>query len=361
MAINKKLIHFQTLANFNAQLSAGNILDTSIVFIKDAKKIWTHGQLYDCSGGSGDNTTESGAEPFVLPMTVYDLMAGRGLDSVNITELLDAADNGNPILMLNDSEGNGYVRATGCNVDDDYIFVFFHISQMNTYNDRGIDLNIYISFDRETGGVDEWIETPISEITDIKTINGQSLLGSGNITIEGGSGGDYLPLTGGTLTGPVVFKNGGSISVDSNDYLNLSISEYLTLDNDVKSTYGSITLDEGTFKYANGEGGYTQATGMAYKKVSDLNGGTVTLLDDIFYDFTTMISGNVIFAFGTKRGSGHYMFRFYVQSGYSVTLPNTLYFLGDEPTEEQCVYEVSVYNSVTICVKIGTKNIYGGQ
>lgn len=189
MAINKKLIHFQTLANFKAQLSAGNILDASIVFIKDAKKIWTHGQLYDCSGGSGDNTTESGAEPFVLPMTVYDLMAGRGLDSVNITELLDAADNGNPILMLNDSEGNGYVRATGCNADDDYIFVFFHISQMNTYNDRGIDLNIYISFDRETGGVDEWIETPISEITDIKTINGQSLLGSGNITIEGGSSG----------------------------------------------------------------------------------------------------------------------------------------------------------------------------
>lgn len=50
MAINKKLIHFQTMANFEAQLSAGNILDTSIVFIKDAKKIWTHGQFYDCSG-----------------------------------------------------------------------------------------------------------------------------------------------------------------------------------------------------------------------------------------------------------------------------------------------------------------------
>lgn len=50
MAINKKLIHFQTMANFEAQLSAGNILDTSIVFIKDAKKIWTHGEFYDCGG-----------------------------------------------------------------------------------------------------------------------------------------------------------------------------------------------------------------------------------------------------------------------------------------------------------------------
>ena len=59
MAINKKLIHFQTLANFEAQLSAGNILDTSICFIKDANKIWTHGQFYDCDvqimndGGDG--------------------------------------------------------------------------------------------------------------------------------------------------------------------------------------------------------------------------------------------------------------------------------------------------------------------
>ena len=52
MAINKKLIHFQTLANFEAQLSAGNILDTSICFIKDAKKIWTHGEFYNCDSSS---------------------------------------------------------------------------------------------------------------------------------------------------------------------------------------------------------------------------------------------------------------------------------------------------------------------
>lgn len=37
----------------------------------------------------------------------------------------------------------------------------------------------------------------------IKTINNQSLLGNGNITIESGASGDYLPLSGGTLTGNV--------------------------------------------------------------------------------------------------------------------------------------------------------------
>ena len=49
MAINKKLIHFRTKAAFTTELKAGNIPDTSIVFIKDTKEIWTHGQLYSCS------------------------------------------------------------------------------------------------------------------------------------------------------------------------------------------------------------------------------------------------------------------------------------------------------------------------
>ena len=49
MAINKKLIHFQTKANFDNQLASGNILDTSICFIKDANLIWTHGNFYDGS------------------------------------------------------------------------------------------------------------------------------------------------------------------------------------------------------------------------------------------------------------------------------------------------------------------------
>lgn len=43
MAINKKLIHFKTYAAYKKEADAGNIPDYSIVFIKDAKKIVTHG------------------------------------------------------------------------------------------------------------------------------------------------------------------------------------------------------------------------------------------------------------------------------------------------------------------------------
>ena len=55
MAITNKLITFNKLTSFETQLAQGNILETSIVFIKDAKKIWTKGTYFDCSGGGSNN------------------------------------------------------------------------------------------------------------------------------------------------------------------------------------------------------------------------------------------------------------------------------------------------------------------
>ena len=52
MAINKKLIHFKTYQAFNQELEAGNILETSIVWIKETQQIYTHGQFYNCSTGT---------------------------------------------------------------------------------------------------------------------------------------------------------------------------------------------------------------------------------------------------------------------------------------------------------------------
>ena len=46
MVITKKLVHFKTQANFDKELNAGNIADTSIVFIKDTQRIWTHGTYF---------------------------------------------------------------------------------------------------------------------------------------------------------------------------------------------------------------------------------------------------------------------------------------------------------------------------
>lgn len=82
MAINKKLIHFKTWDKFIADGVQGNysepseikpdgtavygqLLGTSIVFIKDVQKIWTHGKLYNCKdpdqilSESSENTVQN--------------------------------------------------------------------------------------------------------------------------------------------------------------------------------------------------------------------------------------------------------------------------------------------------------------
>lgn len=46
MAIEKKLIHFNEDAEFKKRLNNNEILNTSIVFIKDTNKIYTHGTEY---------------------------------------------------------------------------------------------------------------------------------------------------------------------------------------------------------------------------------------------------------------------------------------------------------------------------
>ena len=46
MAIEKKFIHFKENTEFKKRLDNNEILDTSIVFIKDANKIYTHGTEY---------------------------------------------------------------------------------------------------------------------------------------------------------------------------------------------------------------------------------------------------------------------------------------------------------------------------
>ena len=52
MAIEKKLIHFKEDTEFKKRLDNNEILDTSIVFIKDANKIYTHGTEYQWVGWS---------------------------------------------------------------------------------------------------------------------------------------------------------------------------------------------------------------------------------------------------------------------------------------------------------------------
>lgn len=97
MAITNKLITFNKLTSFETQLAQGNILDTSIVFIKDAKKIWTKGTYFDCSGGGSND--EIG---YTTDFSVADIEAvyGRGITKpVNVQGLISAIE-ANKLIII---------------------------------------------------------------------------------------------------------------------------------------------------------------------------------------------------------------------------------------------------------------------
>ena len=52
MAIEKRLIHFNEDTEFKKRLNNNEILDTSIVFVKDLNKIYTHDTEYKFVGWS---------------------------------------------------------------------------------------------------------------------------------------------------------------------------------------------------------------------------------------------------------------------------------------------------------------------
>ena len=84
--IDKKLIHFTNLATFEQRLNAGDIKDTSIVFIQDAKRIWTHGQYY-----SSPYTKEEIDQLFVGSNVTLDGYSKNGVAEIFATDTVNSA------------------------------------------------------------------------------------------------------------------------------------------------------------------------------------------------------------------------------------------------------------------------------
>lgn len=51
MEKTEKFINFKKEEDFQAAKQAGELKETSIVFVDDSKKIFTHNTEFDCSGG----------------------------------------------------------------------------------------------------------------------------------------------------------------------------------------------------------------------------------------------------------------------------------------------------------------------
>lgn len=159
MAINKTFVHFDHKSVFDEKLVNNELLESSIVFIKDTQQIWTHGQLYNCS--------DPNLSDYITEAELNNLLSGI---TSNITNL---QNNSATKTALNDlSKTVSSLQTT-----------------MSSKADLS-DLDDYVTIDNFNSGLSSKQATLISG-TNIKTIEGNSILGSGNIQITAEQVGTY--------------------------------------------------------------------------------------------------------------------------------------------------------------------------
>jgi hypothetical protein len=125
------------------------------------------------------------------------------------------------------------------NLVDDLGNVGFKVNQEGLFVKDVIAGNHVLSNKANVSDISDKQDKLISG-TNIKTINGTSILGSGDITICGG-GGDYLPLTGGTITGDLVITSGngaGNFNAPHITGLDISGNRFIFYNDHSLQSYG---------------------------------------------------------------------------------------------------------------------------
>ena len=203
MAIQKRFIHFKKFSDFNSkklsaneantqytigvsgevQTGAPDILYQSYCWIKDTKQQWTHGQLYDCSPND-----DASSSIYITPFTLNDIeRTYRGeITSIqwDYQAMMNAIHDNAVILIPYDSELSGYSMVGACYYEDRIYFTIPTTEGGTEYAiDAGIGNESISTSDIIYFNVRDKQDTLVSG-TNIKTINGQSLLGSGDIIIS---------------------------------------------------------------------------------------------------------------------------------------------------------------------------------
>lgn len=164
--IDKKLIHFEKLSDFEARLAAGDIRNRSIVWIKDAKKIWTHGEYY-----AGN---ESDLSAYLTSEEIAEIYAAKSSLAAVATSGSYGDLSGKPSIPEAVTEetvgGWGFTKNTGT-------VTGITMNGTNMGSSGSVDLGTVITAHQDISGKQDKLVSG----TSIKTINGTSLLGSGNI------------------------------------------------------------------------------------------------------------------------------------------------------------------------------------
>ena len=141
MAINKKLIHFNTFENFNSKKLSANaentqytigingsiqtgspdILYQSIVYIKDTKQQWTHGQLYNCSDSENQLKTYTFQEN-----SNFQIITQEEFEKIKNADIVYFYDEPNNIQVTVKDDNNGDISFQGYYLSSypDYVKIY---------------------------------------------------------------------------------------------------------------------------------------------------------------------------------------------------------------------------------------------
>lgn len=210
--------------------------------------------------------------------------------------------------------------------------------------------------------------------TNIKTINGQSLLGEGDIVISGDSDGEFLPLTGGTIDGNLevigqfyadkiateVFEDGSTgakLRFNSNGIKVTAPTgaNYLLLDITLLGDGTKFLSDDGTYKTIDTSGGGSSAYTEVSHGTSDT---TFTLTPNVFHIWDEVSSLTLTLGEETEGIANEFLFQF--TSGATpttLTLPDTIKWANDSaPTiAENMIYQVSILKGLACVSEFSNK------
>lgn len=79
--ITNKFVHFKTKASFTSRLGAGDIQESSVVFIQDANEIWTHGTYYKCDISEAEVIALINSKGYITEADIPSLTGGAAATS----------------------------------------------------------------------------------------------------------------------------------------------------------------------------------------------------------------------------------------------------------------------------------------
>lgn len=79
--ITNRFVHFKTKASFTSRLGAGDIQESSVVFIQDANEIWAHGTYYKCDISEAEVIALINSKGYITEADIPSLTGGAAATS----------------------------------------------------------------------------------------------------------------------------------------------------------------------------------------------------------------------------------------------------------------------------------------